>query len=85
MTRMKQALQEYEKNDPPIEPNQIWIGTDGDKVLRRIRILALHLDEIDGRRAWIYQEQAAKMRNLDIGRLGICPEFNLRFVFHLET
>ena len=82
----RETVQAYKKNDPPVEVNQIWIGLNEDrtKILRKIRILAVFPDGIDNRRAWIYMEQPGGMFRTDNGRLGICPEFNLRYVFELE-
>jgi len=79
---LTKALVQYYSNDPPVEVNQEWIVfNDKDQILRRIRILALHPDLLDGKRAWIYQDRPAKMVTL---QLGICPEINLRVVFELD-
>ena len=82
---LTKALVQYHSNDPPVEVNQEWVVfSDKDEVLRRIRILALHPDLLDGKRAWIYQDRPAKMVKLTAGELGVCPEINLRVVFELD-
>lgn len=85
--RFIQTRERCKNNDPPIEPGQIWIAhlDKKDEPFRRIRIIARHIDDIDGRPAWIYQDKPAKMRRTDYYRLGTCPEFNLRYVFTLEA
>lgn len=85
MSLVRKAIIE---NDPPVEPGQYWqcYNSDGE-VMRRIRILApdtftmSHADG-DAKREWIYQELSGKM-HLNFGRLGICPEFNLRYIYKL--
>lgn len=77
---------EYNRNDPPVKANQRWICFDREgEVYRRLRILAMHPDpDFDGKRQWIYVDEAAKMRIRHLGELRVCPEFNLRYVFQLE-
>lgn len=71
--------------EPAIEVNQRWIAfNDVGKVSRRLRILAPHPDG-----GWIYRDEPAEaapraMRQAYGGELGLCPEFNLRYVFELE-
>lgn len=81
------ARKQYQVNEPEVKPGQIWIT--GEPTLRRIRILGryvftpeLKIGE-DGRN-WIYQEMPGGKMRLEIGRLGILPELNLRYVFSLE-
>lgn len=83
--------QEITMNNPPIEIGQIWESstTETGKVLRRVMILASYpecgrvkptgLDH----KLWLYEEMAADRRHVEVGRLGICPEFNLRYIFRL--
>jgi hypothetical protein len=81
-----EALYAYQANDPPVEVDQRWEAFTADgEVTRRLRILALHPDpDNDGRRRWIYAEEPARMK-VEVGRLGICPEINLRIVFSPAT
>lgn len=84
--RFIEAQNDYINNNPPVEVNQIWVGHVDGKVYRRIRILAPHpdIDTSDGRRRWIYCNMpGGRLRTMPY-ELGICPEFNLRYVFQLE-
>jgi hypothetical protein len=73
-----EVRQQVSDNDPPVEVNQYWVALDNDgNVIRRIRILAPHPDG-----GWIFKDES--MIRLDLGRMSITPEFNLRYVFELE-
>ena len=77
--RFTQTQDAVKNNDPPIEINQRWIALDSNgKVYRRLRILAKHPDKD----FWIVEDEPAQMK-LDT-YLRVCPEFNLRYIFHLE-
>lgn len=87
--------EDYKNNDPPVEPGQFWVAymTNGD-IGRKIRILAPYPDfgkinNLPGadlrRRSWLFEEHSGKMLHMDLGRIGVCPEFNLRYVFKLVT
>lgn len=80
--KLQEARRAHQENDPPVEVNQIWECYDSNgSVMRSLRILALHPDlAIDSNRQWIYWDST---RRLITDRMGICPEFNLRFVFTL--
>lgn len=89
----QRVLKELETNDPPIVPGQLWIAKDeAGKVTRRILILAQYPLDIGMRkinsyegRLWLYEECAGGIYKTEIGRIGTCPEFNLRYVFQLEN
>ncbi len=73
-------------NTPPVEVNQTWqaINSNTGEVMRELRILAIHpdLDAHTNGRKWIYEEQPR--RRLLERRIGVTPEFNLRYVFSLK-
>jgi hypothetical protein len=71
--------QRARSQEPVIEVNQVWVGYVREKPFRRVRILAPHPDG-----GWIYQEMPAARKHIEVGHLGIVPEFNLRYVFELE-
>jgi hypothetical protein len=79
---------EYDENDPPVEIGQLWFveNHNGD-LLREIRILALHPDPAmgSGERKWIYENTRGTMVRRSIGQIGVCPEFNLRYVYELRN
>lgn len=81
--------EEVEANNPPVEAGQIWYAAIDDKRLRRIRLLVeypnfgLHKQGGKGR-LWIYEELEGTMRGKHCGEIGLCPEFNLRYVFTKE-
>lgn len=86
---MRETIAECMANEIPVVVGDEWVafGEDG-KVLRRLRILALHPDVDNytirsGGRMWIYQELPAALRTQS-GRLGIIPEFNLRYVMQKD-
>lgn len=86
--RLADAKSAYIENDPPIEVNQRWVCFNQEgEVFRRIRIMASHPDgdSQTGERMWIYVDEPAKMRRVNYGELRSCPEFNLRYVFTLES
>lgn len=81
-----QTQREVKANDPAIKANQVWVARNSKRqIVRRIRILA-EMPKPTGisprSKAWIFQELSSKMRFG--GELGICPEFNLRYVFRLH-
>lgn len=89
-TRYKITREAYKNDDPAVEPEQFWVCYDlKGRVLRRIKILALYpkygKQHTGTERIWIYEEYNSELFRLEIGRLGICPEFNLRYVFVLES
>lgn len=87
--KMSTVAQQITDNDPPVEVGQVWEGVNEGKIMRRIMILAPYpecgmikpkgLDH----KLWLYQELSGGTMKIEIGRLGICPEFNLRFIFQL--
>lgn len=85
MSLVRKAIIE---NDPPVEPGQYWqIYNSNGEVLRRIRILApdtftIGHDDGYAKRGWLFQEHRGKMQT-GHGRLGICPEFNLRYLYKM--
>lgn len=88
MLPFKQCQDAVKNNDPPIEVNQRWIAYVDGEVYRCLRILALHPDlNKNGDRMWIFCDERAEMKREYFGpyNIGVCPEFNLRFVFELET
>lgn len=80
---------QMKENDPPIEVGQFWVAVNSTTgvVNRRIRILGRYLTDnksiLKESNMWIYQEHPGSMRT-ETGRIGVCPEFNLRYIFRLE-
>lgn len=84
---IRQTAREEKANDPSIEPNQIWEAKYERKVIRRLRVLAQMPEPTGYRekgRAWIMQELGGGTMNTEIGRIFVCPEFNLRYIFRLS-
>lgn len=79
------TLEQCQRNDPRIEVNQRWLVIINGEVFRRIRILARHPDDIDSRPAWLFKDEPSKMHYRDLTRIGVFPEFNLRYVMTLEA
>lgn len=87
----ERVRKEVETNNPPIKPNQFWyIKNEAGEFLRRIRIIAPYpwpvhdpRDETD--RWWIIEAYPAKFTRTSIYELSKVPEFNIRYVFKLET
>lgn len=65
-------------DSPEIKPNQSWIVKYEDKILKRIRILAVHPDG-----GWIYQELGGSMITFP-NTIGWIPDFNLRYIYSYE-
>lgn len=65
----------------PVEAEMVFTapGGDGELGFRRVRILAEHPDG-----GWIYEELPGRMRT-EVGRIGRCPDLNLRIVFVPEA
>lgn len=62
-----------------IEPLQVWdIGPGNPKPMRKIKILAKHPEK---GATWIYEEMAGGVFNSEIGRVGLFPEYNLRYMY----
>lgn len=84
-----EAKKEMKHNTPTIAIGQVWVARLLDKrAARRIRILGEYpsggeLNRESEYPLWIYEELKGGFK-LDIGRLGLCPELNLRLVFRPE-
>lgn len=90
MPSIKAVDRQIKENDPPIRPNQIWEARANRRVIRRIRILARHPDPTpfaEKGRAWLFQEITGAVfggtMRVEIGRISVTPEFNLRYVLRL--
>lgn len=82
-SKFDEAREAMRTNNPPVKPMQVWSAHANGKIIRRIRIMAKH-PRYALENYWIYEELAGGILRTEIGRLGICPEFNLRYVFELE-
>lgn len=67
-----------------VKPLQIWRAATDDKVIRRVRILAKD-PRPNKSNYWIYEELGGGVFRTEIGRLGVFPEFNLKYVCELES
>ena len=82
MLSHKEAIEAIEQEI--VQPGQIWVGRDKDRIIRRIRILAKYPDSEQIGNIWIYEELSGGIFRTEIGRLGRFPLYNLLRIFERE-
>lgn len=75
----------HARYEGPLEPGMVMWAPDNDgEPFRRDLLLAKHPFKPD---LWIYEALPCPMRKAvgsDIGRIGLCPELNIRIVMRPE-